>query len=304
MGTTLLVLAAGMGSRYGGLKQLESLGPEGKTLLDYSIDDAICAGFDSIVFVIRESFAEDFEQKISTHYRSHIDIQYAFQALDDLPNKRRCPAERCKPWGTAQALWSARKQINQSFAVINADDFYGRTAFEEMQSFCHSIPEDTHNALRAGLASYRLVNTLSENGSVNRGVCTLEANLELKMIEEYTEIERQASGYIEGTSPQGERKRLADDTAVSMNFWAFSPNIFGAIEAYFEQFLEQNSGDLKAECYLPNAIDSLIQSDRLICQTFITDSQWLGITYPEDSLLVRQRLRSITEKAGYFQAKN
>lgn len=302
MGTSLLILAAGMGSRYGGLKQLESLGPEGKTLLDYSIEDAIRAGFDSIVFVIRESFAEAFEEKISSHYRASIDIQYAFQALDDLPKGQHCPAERSKPWGTAHALWSARERIKQPFAVINADDFYGRPAFEAMQAFCRSLPEDTPNRLRAGLASYPLMNTLSENGSVNRGVCSLKANLELEAIEEYTEIERLESGQIEGINTCGQRKPLAADTAVSMNFWAFSPNIFKAIEAYFEQFLKQNSGDLKAECYLPNAIDSLIQSDRLICQSFITDSPWLGITYPEDSLRVSQRLRTITEQAGYFKA--
>lgn len=304
MGTTLLILAAGMGSRYGGLKQLESLGPEGKTLLDYSIDDAIRAGFDSIVFVIRESFAEAFEEKIGSHYRSSIDIQYAFQALDDLPKGHHCPHERAKPWGTAHALWSAREQIQQPFAVINADDFYGRTAFVQMQAFCCSLPEDTPLALRAGLASYPLINTLSENGSVNRGVCSLKTNLELKTIEEYTEIESLESGQIEGINSLGQRKALAKDTAVSMNFWAFSPNIFNAIEAYFTQFLEQNSGDLKAECFLPNAIDSLIQSENLICQTFITDSLWLGITYPEDSKQVSQRLRAITEQAGYFKAGN
>lgn len=302
MGTTLLVLAAGMGSRYGGLKQLESLGPDGKTLLDYSIDDAIRAGFNSIVFVIRDNFAEDFEKKIGTHYRSSIEIKYAFQALNDLPKGHYCPTKRTKPWGTAQALCSAREQIQQPFAVINADDFYGRPAFVQMQSFCRSLTEDSGYALRAGLASYPLINTLSENGSVNRGVCSLGTNLELKAIEEYTDIERLDSGQIEGANAHGERKALAENTAVSMNFWGFSPNIFGAIEAYFAQFLEQNSGDLTAECYLPNAIDSLIQSDRLICQTFSTNSPWLGITYPEDRLRVSQSLQVITEQAGYFKA--
>lgn len=301
METTLLVLAAGMGSRYGGLKQIDAISDDGKAILDYSIDDAIRAGFTSIVFVIRKDFAEEFDSKIGVRYRSKILIQYAYQSIDDLPDPFVCPESRSKPWGTAQAIWSARDLIRTPFAVINADDFYGRNAFKQMQAFCETIPIESTQALVAGLATYELSHTLSENGTVNRGVCTLNEDQQLVKIEEHTEIQILEAGKIAGKNTSQHLTQLAPHTPVSMNFWAFSPSIFAFIEKYFAEFLEAHVEDSKSECYLPDAIDALIQSHRLSCKTIQTHSQWLGITYPQDKAEVKKALAEITQKYPYFE---
>ena len=240
METTLLVLAAGMGSRYGGLKQIDAISDDGKTLLDYSIDDAIRAGFSTIVFVIRKDFAEAFDAKIGATYKSKISIHYAYQAIDDLPKPYCSPKNRSKPWGTAQAIWSARDLVHTPFAVINADDFYGRDAFKQMQGFCESLIEGAARPLLAGLATYALGNTLSENGTVNRGVCTLNQDQQLENIEEHTEIQLLENHSIVGKNIAQHSIKLSPETPVSMNFWAFSPSIFTFIENYFAQFLESH----------------------------------------------------------------
>lgn len=301
METTLLVLAAGMGSRYGGLKQIDTISDDGKAILDYSIDDAIRAGFTSIVFVIRKDFADEFDAKIGAHYKSKILIQYAYQSIDDLPQPFCSPENRSKPWGTAQAIWSARDLIHNPFSVINADDFYGRNAFKQMRSFCESMLEDAGQPLRAGLATYALSNTLSENGTVNRGVCTLNENQQLEKIEEHTEIQFLEDDSIISKDASKHSKKLSPKAPVSMNFWAFSPSIFLLIETYFAGFLTTQIEDLKAECYLPNAIDAFIQSGDLVCETIKTQSQWLGITYPQDKVHVKKALAKITQTNPYFE---
>ena len=301
METKLLVLAAGMGSRYGGLKQIDAISDDGKTILDYSIDDAIRAGFSSIVFVIRKDFSEAFDAKIGTHYKSKISIQYAYQSIDDLPQPFCAPENRSKPWGTAQAIWSARDLIHTPFAVINADDFYGRDAFKQMQRFCQSMTEDANQPMLAGLATYALSNTLSKNGTVNRGVCTLNENQQLKKIEEYTKIQLIEGGIISGQNASQNLTELSPEAPVSMNFWAFSPGIFSSLEQYFAEFLKTQIQDPNSECYLPNAIDAFIQSGALICETIKTNSQWLGITYPQDKVQVKKALAEITKTSIYFE---
>jgi dTDP-glucose pyrophosphorylase len=301
METTLLVLAAGMGSRYGGLKQIDAISDDGKTILDYSIDDAIRAGFSTIVFVIRKDFAEAFDAKIGATYKSKISIHYAYQAIDDLPKPYCSPKNRSKPWGTAQAIWSARDLVHTPFAVINADDFYGRDAFKQMQGFCESLIEGAARPLLAGLATYALGNTLSENGTVNRGVCTLNQDQQLENIEEHTEIQLLEDHSIVGKNIAQHSIKLSPETPVSMNFWAFSPSIFTFIENYFAQFLETHVEAVQSECYLPNAIDSFIKSGDLVCVTIETQSQWLGITYPEDKALVKKALAKITQTSPYFE---
>lgn len=301
METTLLVLAAGMGSRYGGLKQIDAISDDGKTLLDYSIDDAIRAGFSTIVFVIRKDFSEAFDAKIGATYKSKISIHYAYQAIDDLPKPYCSPKNRSKPWGTAQAIWSARDLVHTPFAVINADDFYGRDAFKQMQGFCESLIEGAARPLLAGLATYALGNTLSENGTVNRGVCTLNQDQQLENIEEHTEIQLLENHSIVGENIAQHSIKLSPETPVSMNFWAFSPSIFTFIENYFAQFLETHVEAVQSECYLPNAIDSFIKSGDLVCVTIETQSQWLGITYPEDKALVKKALAKITQTSPYFE---
>ena len=301
MKTTLLVLAAGMGSRYGGLKQMDAISDGGKTILDYSIDDAIRAGFSSIVLVIRKDFSETFDAKIGTHYKSKILIQYAYQSIDDLPQPFCAPENRSKPWGTAQAIWTARDLIHTPFAVINADDFYGRDAFKQMQHFCQSLNEDGNQPLLAGLATYSLSNTLSGNGTVNRGVCTLNVNQQLEKIEEYTKIQLIESGIISGQNASQNLTELSPEAPVSMNFWAFSPGVFSSLEQYFAEFLKTQIQDPNSECYLPNAIDAFIQSGALICETIKTNSQWLGITYPQDKVQVKKALAEITKTSIYFE---
>lgn len=302
MKTTLLVLAAGMGSRYGGLKQIDAISDDGKTILDYSIDDAIRAGFTSIVFVIRKEFADEFEAKIGAHYKSKISIEYAYQSMDDLPQPYCPPKNRNKPWGTAQAIWSARDLIHTPFAVINADDFYGRHAFKQMQGYCESLHDVSANqALLAGLATYALSNTLSENGTVNRGICTINEKQQLEKIEEHAEIHLLKDHNIIGKDASRKTTKLSPQAPVSMNFWAFPPSIFLLIENYFTEFLKTHGEDTQSECYLPNAIDAFIQSGALICETIKTQSQWLGITYPQDKALVKKALAEITLTSPYFE---
>ncbi len=302
MKTALLVLAAGMGSRYGGLKQLEPFGKENKTLLDYSIEDAIRAGFHSIVFVIRESFFKDFNKKIGANYSKRINIEYAYQKIEDLPYSINFQINRTKPWGTAQAIWAARNLVKNPFAVINADDFYGRDAFKKMQKFSESIPLDKNAAKVAGLMCYRLTNTLSENGYVNRGICKLSKSNLLEGVEEFTRIQRTKKGEINGVKPCGKTVILPENAPVSMNFWAFSPVIFDEIETYFASFLKNKINDNSTEFYIPSLVDLLIKDNRLSCRALETTEHWFGITHPEDKAKVEAELSKIENSLEYFDS--
>ncbi|MEI6604609.1 MAG: sugar phosphate nucleotidyltransferase [Verrucomicrobiota bacterium] len=281
MQPTLLVLAAGMGSRYGGLKQIDPMGPNGETVLDYSVFDAIRAGFGRVIFIIREDFAEAFRHGIGSRFAGRIEVDYAFQRLDDVPAPFTVPAGRSKPWGTTHAVRAARSLVKEPFAVINADDFYGRDAYQRAASFLTQTPADdgkTHYAM----IGYPLVNTLSEHGDVNRGICSTSPDALLTGVEEYVNILREADGIVRGIALDGQRKPIAENGPVSMNFWAFGPGVFAQIEDGFSQFMAAHGQAEKSEYYIPTIVDYLIRSGQADCTVIPTTSHWFGVTYPDD----------------------
>jgi NDP-sugar pyrophosphorylase family protein len=290
MQPTLLLLAAGMGSRYGGLKQLEPMGPDGQTIMDYAVRDALQAGFGKVVFVIREAFAEDFRRQVGGAYEEQIEVRYAFQDIDDLPAGFHCPEGRSKPWGTAHAVRAARGVIDEPFAVINADDFYGASAYARMSAHLQALPRDA--AVHSAMVGYTLEKTLSPHGTVNRGICQTEAG-QLRRVEEFREIGVDADGSLRGCGPEGQRVDLPPSAIVSMNFWGFSPNLMDALEQGFRSFLEQHGDALTSEYYLPSLVDTLIREQRTQCPVLETDSQWFGVTYPEDKARVMASLREL-----------
>ena len=245
MQATLLILAAGMGSRYGGLKQLDPMGPNSETVLDYSVYDAIQAGFGKVVFVIRRDFAQAFKSAIGDKFEGRIEVAYAYQDLTDLPEGFSVPIGREKPWGTTHAVRAARHEIDTAFAVINADDFYGRDAFLQLARYFQQ--QEAEPELRTCMVGYPLNNTLSNHGTVNRGVCVV-ANGKLQGVEEQFEIAATAPGAITGKNQAGEPIQLDPNAIVSMNFWGFTPAIFSSIEAQFTDFLKARSTELKSEC--------------------------------------------------------
>ncbi len=297
MQPTLLVLAAGMGSRYGGLKQMDPMGPNGETVLDYSVFDAIRAGFGKVVFIIREDFAEAFKQGVGGRFAGKIEVDYAFQRLDDLPTGFSVPDGRTKPWGTAHAVRAARDQVTTPFAVINADDFYGRDAYERAAKFL-TEPAAANGKSHYAVIGYPLKNTLSDHGDVNRGICDHDADGLLTEVEEYVAIEREEDGAVRGTGLSGARKVLLDTAPVSMNFWAFTPDFFPQLEEEFTAFLKANASAEKAECYIPTVVDSLIRSGKADCRVIETTSHWFGVTYPDDKPHV---VASINELIGSGQ---
>lgn len=298
MKPTLLVLAAGMGSRYGGLKQMDPMGPNGETVLDYSVFDAIRAGFGKVVFIIREDFAEAFKQGIGSRFADRIQVEYAFQQLDDLPQGFDVPEGRTKPWGTAHAVRAAREIVGEPFAVINADDFYGRDSYRSAAKFLSSVGPDQGSGHYA-MVGYPLENTLSEYGEVNRGICSRFATTLLTQVEEYVNIRREEDGLIRGNALDGTRRPIEDGTPVSMNFWAFTPGFFEHLETEFIAFLNHQGHGGKTECYIPTVIDALIRSKRATCQVLDTNSHWFGVTYPDDKPHVVASIAKLIESGEY-----
>ena len=256
---TLLILAAGMGSRYGGLKQLDQLGPSGETVMDYSVFDAIRAGFDRVIFVIRREFEEEFRRRIGCRYHEKIKIEYAFQDLNDLPGERKAPETRTKPWGTGHAVYSARRLLDTPFAVINADDFYGRDCYCQLADFLRQVPGG--RPVSGCIVSFPLANTLSENGSVSRGICTVSGAGKLLQVVENTKIYRNADGKILSEHPDGSIREMTGQEPTSLNAWGFSAGLIGKLETLFEKFLELHSEDPKSEFYLPGVVDELLRRD-------------------------------------------
>ncbi|GHB99163.1 nucleotidyltransferase family protein [Cerasicoccus arenae] len=290
MKPTLLVLAAGMGSRYGGLKQLDQMGPQGETLLDYSLRDAHQAGFGKVVFVIRKDFADAFKTSVGARHADQIEVAYAFQELTDLPAGFTVPTDRIKPWGTAHAIRAARDVINEPFVAINADDYYGADAYQRIAQYLQS---DTSSATTdIAMVGYPIHNTLSPHGSVNRGVCSLNG-LYLQTVEEHTQISER-KGVIRGNNLAGESVVIDPKTLVSMNFWAFPPSFFEPLEAYFTDFLRERGNELKSECYIPTVVDDMIKAGQTRCAVLPTTGEWFGVTYPEDKPLVQERLLALT----------
>ena len=298
MKPTLLVLAAGMGSRYGGLKQMDPMGPNGETVLDYSVYDAIRAGFGRVVFIIREDFAEAFRRGVGSRFADLIQVDYAFQKLDDLPQGFSVPEGRVKPWGTAHAVRAARHLVKESFAVINADDFYGSDAYVRAAEFL-AKPRPERTKAHYAMVGYPLVNTLSDHGDVNRGICTRNDTGLLIGVEEYVKIERDADGVVRGNGLDGTRKQVCEVTPVSMNFWAFSHCFYNHLEEDFTSFLTAFGKVEKSEYYIPTVVDALIRAGKADCTVLDTTSHWFGVTYPDDKKHVVASIRKLIESGEY-----
>lgn len=296
MQPTLLILAAGMGSRYGGLKQLEPMGPSGETVLDYSVYDAIRAGFGKVVFVIRRDFADAFKEAVGNKFEGRIDVAYAYQELSDLPEGFSVPEGREKPWGTAHAVRAARHDIDTPFAVINADDFYGQDAYKQLTDYFSNSNNEPE--LRTCMVGYRLENTLSEHGSVNRGLCIVNDG-SLQGVEEHTVIAKGEDGVIRGSNLTNQRVNLNADDIVSMNFWGFSPALFATLEAHFIDFLQAHGSEAKSECYIPTVIDDLIKSEQTDCAVIETSGSWFGVTYPDDKPFVQESIQTLIASGEY-----
>lgn len=285
---TLVVMAAGMGSRFGGLKQMEPVGPNGEVLLDFSVYDAVKAGFNKVVFVIKHAIEEDFKNLVGKRIEKMVKTEYVFQETDNLPEGFTPPAERTKPWGTAHAVLCCKDVVNEPFAVVNADDYYGKSAFAKMAEF---LLQDTPDYCMCG---FRLVNTLTENGYVSRGVCEIEGDL-LKSVTERTKIidckytEDNGATWIE----------LPPDTVVSMNLWGFRPDIFNYIEKGFVEFLKARINEPKSEYFLPSVISELIASGKKRVKVLIADDKWYGVTYKEDKETVAGAIGEMIDKGLY-----
>ena len=302
MKPTLFLLAAGMGSRYGGLKQLDPLGPQGQSIMDYSIYDAIQAGFGKIVWVIRHDFEEQFRTQILSKYEGHVPCELCFQSLDALPEGFTVPEGRQKPWGTNHAVMMGADIIKEPFAVLNCDDFYDRDAFRVMARFLTSLPEGSTG--RYAMVGFRVDNTLSESGTVSRGIC--ETNPETHLLTgvvERTKIERR-DGTVQYLAEDGETwVTIPDTTPVSMNFWGFTPDYFAHSEEYFRGFLSdpKNIQNLKSEFFIPLMVDHLIKTGQATCEVLDTTSKWFGVTYPEDRPGVVEKLDALF-RAGQYPA--
>jgi choline kinase len=292
---TLLVLAAGMGSRYGGLKQVDPMGPSGETLLDYSVSDALRVGFERIVFIIRRDIEAEFREKIGSRYKGNVAVDYVFQQLDFLPNGFSVPADRTKPWGTAHAIWCAREAVTEPFAAINADDFYGRETYEVIGKFLKAAAPVSP---RFAMAGYRLDHTLSEHGSVARGVCQVDANGKLVTISECTGIERLESEILQKEAG-GSARKFRGDEPVSMNFWGLTPAIFPLIEDQLAAFLSTSCSDPKAESYIPVVIGEMIARGQATLDVLPTDADWFGVTYREDKPQVMRALKRLHSEGVY-----
>ncbi|MFT3739748.1 MAG: nucleotidyltransferase [Breznakibacter sp.] len=293
MSATLLVLAAGMGSRYGGLKQLDEIGPSGESIIDYSVYDAIQAGFGKVVFVIRHSFADQFIARFEPHLKGKIDYEFVYQELGYLPDGFQVPEGREKPWGTGHAILMAKDAIHTPFAIINADDFYGREAYVQVAGFLTQSQADNEYAM----VGYALNNTLSEHGTVSRGVCQTDASGNLVSLTERTKI-----GYEGGKIyyfEESGKTELTGQEPVSMNFWAFKPAFFGQLESEFTDFLKARGTELKSEFYFNAVADKLIKQGKATTKVIKTPAKWFGVTYQEDKPLVKQNLASLIDQGIY-----
>lgn len=295
---TLVVLAAGIGSRYGGLKQMDPMGPAGEVILDYSVFDALRAGFRKVVFVIRRDIEEDFRRILGKRFEGRAEVRYAFQGLDSLPAGYPVPEGRTKPWGTGHAALCAASEVDGPFAVINADDFYGAESFRVLGGFLSSPPSRSVGRDSYAMVGFRLDRTLSEHGTVSRGVCSTDADGTLLSIEELTAIERTESG-IRNRNADGTFRALNGSDFVSMNYWGFTPSAFGQMERLFNAFLAVNGKELKKEFYLPTAVGDLIRDGSAHVKVLPTSASWIGVTHREDKPIVVEAIRSLVKSGAY-----
>lgn len=293
MKPTLIILAAGMGSRYGGLKQLDEVGPNGEAIIDYSLYDAIRAGFGKVVFVIRRDFEDAFKERFDPKLKGRITVEYVYQSLDKLPEGFTLPAERQKPWGTAHALLMADGVANEPFAVINADDFYGNKAYQAMADFLTASDDPAEYAM----IGYNVENTLSDHGTVSRGVCETDANGYLTTVIERTKIIGEADGIYfyeeDGKHP------LNPKSPVSMNFWGLKPNVFEFLKEGFAQFLKEHGQELKSEYYIPLLVNDNIVNGNIKTKVIECDSPWFGVTYIEDKPIVKGKIDKLIADGVY-----
>jgi hypothetical protein len=294
MKPTLLVLAAGMGSRYGGLKQIDPMGPSGETILDYSVFDALRAGFGRVVFVIRPDFEEAFRERVAVRFTGRIDVALAFQTLDSLPPGFTVPAGREKPWGTTHAILCARDELATPFAMINADDFYGRDSFAVLGRRLAALPVDSTAYCMVG---FTLANTLSAHGTVARGVCRTDTRGFLTDIAELTHVRRTGEG-VENAAPSG-TTQLTGDEPVSMNMWGFTPRILPQLDEEFRGFLAAHGTEPKSECYIPLSVGNLVKAGRATCEVLRTTSTWFGATYAEDKPQVQASIAALVQAGDY-----
>lgn len=294
MKPTLLILAAGMGSRFGGLKQVEPVAPNGETILEYSIFDAIRAGFGKVVFVIRESFSDDFKNRFESKLKGKIDIEYVYQEIHKLPEGFNLPEGREKPWGTGHAILMAKEVINEPFAAINADDFYGAEAYQVIAEYLRNLTDPKKYAM----VGYQLNHTLSDFGSVSRGICMTNPDHKLTKITETHKI-RQENQKILCESETGETVELTGNEAVSMNFWGFHPSLFQNIENQFIEFLKDNIHLPKSEFYIPFIVFEMIIKGKASVDVLAADSPWFGVTYQEDKPYVIEQIQKLTDQGVY-----
>lgn len=294
---TLVVLAAGMGSRYGGLKQIDPITDSGEFIIDFSVYDAIKAGFDKVVFIIKEENLEDFKETIGSRISSKIKVEYAFQSIDKLVGADAVPEGRTKPWGTTHALLCAKDKVSENFVVINSDDFYGRESFEIIANHLKNA-KDENGKVNSAMVGYVLGNTLTENGTVSRGVCKTTADRMLEDIVETTKImpDGEMAAYIE----DDKKYPLPYDTIVSMNFWGFTPGIFNLLEESFEEFKNKiYENPLKCECFLPMSVGEAMKLGKTDVKVFSTNAKWYGVTYSEDKEKVVAGLRALIDAGEY-----
>lgn len=294
MKPTLVVLAAGMASRYGSMKQIQSFGPSGETIMDYSIYDAIRAGFGKVVFIIREEFSENFKAIFEPKLKGRVTTDYVYQSLESFMNGKTVPAERTKPWGTAHAVLCCKGKVNEPFAVINADDYYGRDAFVKAYDFLTTKCNDTTYCI----IGYELKNTLSDNGSVSRGVCEVNADYNLTDINERTSIFRDANGKITYEDATGKHE-VSEDSVVSMNYFCFAPSFIDVCEEQFTEFIDKHVNEPKAEFFIPTATKYFVQSGKGVIKVIPTSAKWFGVTYKEDAPGVQESVNKLVQAGEY-----
>ena len=296
---TLVVMAAGMGSRFGGLKQIEPVGPGGQAIIDFSVYDAKMAGFNKVVFIIKHEIEKEFKEMVGARIEKMIDVEYAFQEIDMLPDGFICPEDRVKPWGTAHAIYCAREKVNTPFAVINADDYYGKQAFREIYNYLLTVKDGAKADFC--MVGYRLGNTVTDNGSVARGVCNVDGNDYLTTIDERTRIEKYEGGIHFTTDDGATWEDLAADTPVSMNMWGFTASFLRKIEADFPWFFAElvPNNPAKAEMFLPLTVSRMLADDTCSVKVLRTADKWYGVTYAADKPVVVAALADMTQKGLY-----
>jgi UTP-glucose-1-phosphate uridylyltransferase len=296
MKPTLLILAAGMGSRYGGLKQMDQVGPSGEAIIDYSIYDAIRAGFEKVTFIIRKNIEKEFREVFESKLKGAIETEFIFQELEMVPEGISFSSERVKPWGTAHAVWVAKDYIREPFVVINADDFYGAGSYQTIADYL--MQDNTVNSSNYGMVGYQVQHTLSDFGSVTRGVCEASDEDFMKAVVERTEIVKDGQQIYYNDKEEG-KVFLSGDELVSMNFWGFTPTIFDHFEKAFTEFINENAGKPKTELYIPKVVNDLVALDIASVKILPSRDQWFGVTYREDKPVAVEHIRKLVEQGVY-----